>query len=269
LEIQETRYRLITEPHLSGKTISEICSKFGISRKTWYKWKKRYDMYGLDGLKDLSRRPYHIRCAKATADIEKLILELRLNHRFGPRRIAFRLKRKYGISLGTKTIYYILKKHKLNVLSVKIKRKYKRFEKKRSNDMVQMDTKGPFYLRRSREKQYRTHCIDDCSRKVASEWVNWRSTNESLMVLKKWIVQNGKPKKVLHDGGKQFVSKRFREFLQDNNIKDKQIPPGYPQAQGKVEAYNNKIVVSEFLEVEDLKNKDDGMKKVQGICLIL
>jgi hypothetical protein len=40
----------------------------------------------------------------------------------------------------------ILKIHKLNVLSVKLKRKYKRFEMKRPNELVQMDTKGPFYL---------------------------------------------------------------------------------------------------------------------------
>lgn len=58
------------------------------------------------------------RYIKITTDLKKLILELRLNHRFGPRRIGFRLKKKYGISLGTKAIYYVLKKHRLNVLSV-------------------------------------------------------------------------------------------------------------------------------------------------------
>ena len=179
---------------------------------------------------------------------------------------GFRLKKKYGISLGTKTIYHVLKKHKLNVLSVKLKRKYKRFEKKHSNDMVQMDTKGPFYLRGSREKQYLTHCMDDCSRKVVSEWVNRRSTEESLMVLKEWIADNGKPKKVMHDGGKQFVSEGFQKFLQDNDIKDKQMPPGYPQAQGKVEAYN-KIVISEFLEVEEAKDKEDGKKKYKAFVM--
>jgi transposase InsO family protein len=259
----ETRLRMITAQQHSGKTVSDVCAEFGVSRETWYKWKKRYDMYGLGGLKDLSRRPHHIKYVKVTADVEKLILELRLNHRFGPRRIGFRLRKKYGVVLAAKTIYYILKKHKLNVLSVKLKRKYKRFEKKHSNDMVQMDTKGPFYLRGSREKQYLTHGIDDCSRKVVSEWVNRRSTEESLMVLKKWIAENGKPKKVMHDGGKQFVSKDFQKFLQDNDIKDKQIPPGYPQAQGKVEAYN-KIVISEFLEAEELKDKEDGKKKYEA-----
>lgn len=48
-------------------------------------------------------------------------------------------------------------------------------------------------------------------------------------------------KKVMHDNGKQFVSKSFRQYLKENDIKDKPIPAAYPQLQGKVEAYN-KIV---------------------------
>ena len=64
-------------------------------------------------------------------------------------------------SLGTKTIYNLLKRHNLNVLSVKIKRKYKRFEMKHpTNELVQMmDTKGPFYLKGSRNKHYFIHVI--------------------------------------------------------------------------------------------------------------
>ncbi len=61
----------------------------------------------------------------------------------------------------------------------------------------------------------------------------------------------------MHDNGKQFISKIFKRFLQQNDIKDKPIPNSYPQLQGKVEAYN-KIVKNEFLLVEDIPNVDDG-----------
>ncbi|MGC2682064.1 MAG: helix-turn-helix domain-containing protein, partial [Candidatus Nitrosopolaris sp.] len=81
---------------------------------------RRYDTYGIDGLKNQSRKPHNIKNLKATEALEKLVLELRLNNRFGPMKIRFRLKRKYGVSLGTKTIYNLLKRHKLNVLSVKV-----------------------------------------------------------------------------------------------------------------------------------------------------
>ena len=263
MDIIENRYRMIIEPERSGKTISDVCIAFGISRETWYKWKRRYDVYGVDGLKNQSRKPHNIKNVKITEELEKLVLELRLNNRFGPMRIRFRLKRKYGVSLGTKTIYNLLKRHKLNVLAVKLKRKYKRFEMKHPNELVQMDTKGPFYLKASRTKHYFIHVIDDCSRKVVSKWCNRRTSEAALSVLKEWVKLHGKPNKVMHDGGTEFTSTDFKNFLILNGIKDKQIPKGYPQEQGKVEAYN-KIVIAEFLQIEELKDEKDGAEKYES-----
>jgi transposase InsO family protein len=263
VDIIENRYRMIIEPERSGKSISDVCIAFGISRETWYKWKRRYDAYGVDGLKNQSRKPHNIKNVKVTEELEKLVLELRLNNRFGPMRIRFRLKRKYGVSLGTKTIYNLLKRHKLNVLAVKLKRKYKRFEMKHPNELVQMDTKGPFYLKASRTKHYLIHVIDDCSRKVVSKWCNRRTSEAALSVLKEWVKLHGKPNKVMHDGGTEFTSTDFKNFLILNGIKDKQIPKGYPQEQGKVEAYN-KIVIAEFLQIEELKDEKDGAEKYES-----
>ena len=254
---------MIIEPERSGKSISDVCIAFGISRETWYKWKRRYDVYGVDGLKNQSRKPHNIKNVKVTEELEKLVLELRLNNRFGPMRIRFRLKRKYRVSLGTKTIYNLLKRHKLNVLAVKLKRKYKRFEMKHPNELVQMDTKGPFYLKASRTKHYFIHVIDDCSRKVVSKWCNRRTSEAALSVLKEWVKLHGKPNKVMHDGGTEFTSTDFKNFLILNGIKDKQIPKGYPQEQGKVEAYN-KIVIAEFLQIEELKDEKDGAEKYES-----
>ena len=76
----ENRYRMIIEPEGSGKTISDVCIAFGVSRETWYIWKRRYDAYGIDGLKDQSRKPHKIKNVKITEELEKLVLELRLNN---------------------------------------------------------------------------------------------------------------------------------------------------------------------------------------------
>lgn len=81
-----------------------------------------------------------------------------------------------------------------------------------------------------------------------------------LQVLEDYIVENGKPHKILHDNGKQFTSKIFRHFLQRNNIKDKSIPARYPQLQGKIEAYN-KIVKNEFLAVENISSVEEGKRR--------
>lgn len=149
---------MIIEPERSGKTMSDVCVAFGVSRETWYKWKRRYNTHGIDGLKSQSRRPHRIKQKKVTEELEKLILELRLNYRFGPMRIKYRLKGKYEVSLSTKTIYKFLKRHKLNVLSIKlIKRKYKRFEMKYPNELVQMDGRQRTFLSKMLTKQTLFH----------------------------------------------------------------------------------------------------------------
>jgi transposase InsO family protein len=258
----DRRYNLIHEKEWTGETVSIICKRYSISRKSYYKWKKRYKQKGIEGLLDLSKRPHNIRYRKITSEIQETILDLRLTKRFGCNRIKFRLKRIIGLSLSTRTIYKILKRHSLNILKCHSRiRKYKRFAMKHPNDMVQMDILGPFYLSNSSERNYIISCLDDCSRKVASRWSERKRSVDVLNVLEDWIINNGgKPKTVMHDNGKQFTSRIFKHFLVHNHIKDKRIPNSYPQLQGKIEAYN-KIVKNEFLALEDIQNTDDGKLK--------
>ena len=156
---------------MTGDTVTDICIRYQISRKIYYKWKKRYLENGIEDLKDKSRKPHNIQPGKVTNEIEQQILDLRITKRFGCNRIRFRLKRLKEISLSTKTIYNILKRHGLNILECKIKnRKWKRFAMKKPNQMVQMDILGPFYLENCAQKNYFISCIDDCSRKTSSDW---------------------------------------------------------------------------------------------------
>ncbi len=62
----------------------------------------------MDGLKDHSKRLHNIKNVKVIKELEKIILELRLNIYSVQKRTRFRLKRKDKISLGTKTIYHLL-----------------------------------------------------------------------------------------------------------------------------------------------------------------
>src|SRR5574339_956611 len=97
---------------------------------------------------EVENHTHNIQPAKVTNEIEQEILDLRVTKRFGCNRIRFRLKRLKKISLSTRTIYKILKRHGLNILECKIKnRKWKRFVMKKPNQMVQMDILGPCYLR--------------------------------------------------------------------------------------------------------------------------
>jgi len=253
-----TKFNIIHEREWTGEPVSNICKRYSVSRKSYYKWKNRYKQKGIWGLLDLSRRPHNIKYRKVTSEIQETILDLRLTKRFGCNRIKFRLKRTSGLSLSTRTIYKVLTKHGLNIPKCQTKiRRYKRFAMKHPNEMVQMDILGPFYLSNSSQRNYIISCLDDCSRKVASIWSERKRSVDILSVLEDWIMVNGKPKKVMHDNGKQFTSNIFKRFLFHDHIKDKRIPNSYPQLQGKIEAYN-KIVKNEFLALEDIPSIDDG-----------
>ena len=141
-----TRFNLIHEKEWTGDTISIICKRYGVSRKTYYKWNNRYKQKGIDGLSDVSRRPHNIKYKKLTSEILETILNLRLSKRFGCNRIKFRLRRIIGISLNTRTIYKILKRHGLNILKcqARIRKTYKRFAMKHPNDMVTNGHTWPF-----------------------------------------------------------------------------------------------------------------------------
>jgi transposase InsO family protein len=95
--------------------------------------------------------------------------------------------------------------------------------------MIQVDILGPFYLHNLSTKNYVISCIDDCTRKAVSKWTERKGSKDVLDVLQEWISTIGKPKKVMHDNGKQFVSESFRQHLWENDIKDKPILAAYPQ----------------------------------------
>ncbi|MFZ1875623.1 MAG: helix-turn-helix domain-containing protein [Nitrososphaeraceae archaeon] len=65
----ESRYNLIHEKEWTGESVSIICKRYGYSRKTYYKWNKRYKQKGIEGLSDLSRRPHNTKYSKVTPEI--------------------------------------------------------------------------------------------------------------------------------------------------------------------------------------------------------
>src|SRR5262249_5576882 len=55
----EQRERFIRDHRLALYTMSELCARYAISRKTGYKWLGRCDEAGRLGLRDRGRAPHH------------------------------------------------------------------------------------------------------------------------------------------------------------------------------------------------------------------
>ena len=59
----DERARFIDAYRTGGFTMTELCARFGISRRVGYKWLARYDAEGRQGLVDRDRTPQHCRIA--------------------------------------------------------------------------------------------------------------------------------------------------------------------------------------------------------------
>lgn len=96
--VMSLRKQFIHEVELKETTFTALCKHYQISVKTGYKWLKRYREQGIDGLKDLSRRPHNIpNCTDS--NIVKMILSLRQEYpRLGGRKIHHMLRRE-GIKI--------------------------------------------------------------------------------------------------------------------------------------------------------------------------
>ena len=88
------RKRFIDDTHRGLFSMTELCARYGISRKTGYKWLDRYDAQGQEGLRDRSHAPEA--CPhKISADVAGAICEMRRAHpSWGPRKLLAALRRR-------------------------------------------------------------------------------------------------------------------------------------------------------------------------------
>jgi transposase len=76
---------------LDGSPVSEVAVRYGVSRQSVYAWKARHAAAGIDGLREVLRRP-RTSPSRQAAEAEALVCELRWAHpRWGARRIAFEI----------------------------------------------------------------------------------------------------------------------------------------------------------------------------------
>src|SRR2546423_7958869 len=85
------RLRFVKLALKAQQSMSQLCRAFGISRKTGYQWKDRFEGEGRSGLRERSSRPHH--SPKQTSSVwVSRIRQMRRRHRsWGSRKLAVRL----------------------------------------------------------------------------------------------------------------------------------------------------------------------------------
>jgi transposase len=95
----EERLRFVARL-LDGETMTEMCRKFGISRKTGYKIFGRYREQGLKALTDRSRRPVRY-TNQLPQQIEGLIVRLKAEKpHWGARKVSLAEPEGFEPSIG-------------------------------------------------------------------------------------------------------------------------------------------------------------------------
>jgi transposase InsO family protein len=75
-------------------SFTDLCRDFGVSRKTGYKWVRRYEAHGAAALEDHSRAP-HSHPNAVPAHVIQAVLTVRRRHpRWGPRKLQVLLRRR-------------------------------------------------------------------------------------------------------------------------------------------------------------------------------
>ena len=89
------RRELIRELCEEDRSVSELSRRYGLSRKTIHRWKRRYEQEGLKGLEQRSRRPHRSPRAAISQQWKDAILELKRRRRtWGAKKLVAELKRR-------------------------------------------------------------------------------------------------------------------------------------------------------------------------------
>ena len=106
------RQRFVLDAEHTPAAFAELCRRYGISRKTGYKWLARYAQFGPESLADRSHRPQQCPHATAPAVIRE-ILQLRKAWRWGARKLHELLLEAHPTAAvpATATIHRILVRH--------------------------------------------------------------------------------------------------------------------------------------------------------------
>jgi len=124
--------------HSAGKKNAVATARhFGVSRKTFMKWKARFHPRDLTTLADQSRAPKRRRTWTVTQEEESNLIALREKHlKWGKEKLKREYRNVYGTTLSTNKIQKVIAKHRLYPDPAEHKQRVKRARKRRSKTYI-------------------------------------------------------------------------------------------------------------------------------------
>lgn len=233
----------------SGVSFTELCARFGVSRKTGYKWLAVFEREGVAGLGDRSRAPLSSP-ARTGSEMERLVCELRRRHpAWGGRKISRRLTDLgYSGVPAPSTITDILTRHGLMVGTEPHAGGFTSFEAARANDLWQMDFKG-WFMTATTGRCDPFDVLDDHSRYSLTLRAG---TNQRESTVKQALIDTfrryGTPLRILCDNGPPWGNTQpgyrwtsLSVWLLDLGVVVTHSRPAHPQTLGKDERFHRTL----------------------------
>ena len=242
----DERTQFIVESLRRERSMSELCRKYEISRKTGYKWVARFEAGGRPSLRDRSRvRLYQDRIAE---EVVRLVVDARKRHpTWGPRKLLFELEHRYPrLRLpASSTVGEILKRQGL-VSRRRLRRTTVPYTAPFSgcdapNAVWCADFKGAFPLGTGRRCQPLT--ISDAYSRYLLRCEALSRTDDSHVrpIFESAFCEFGRPLAIRTDNGPPFATvaagglSRLAIWWIKLGIRPERIAPGQPQQNGRHE----------------------------------
>lgn len=285
--------KLAMRRYLEGETPSQIYTSLHRSQAWFFKWKLRYQRYGLDGLHDLSKAPTHP--AGQTAEtLEQVIVNIRQQ-----RTKRERAETKYALigavaiqkelrDLGyqppaVRTIHHILVRYGLielvpppQTVRAIIDRHYPAFAITRPGQLQQFDLIGPRYLQGSSQKYYVYVLRDVCSRRVALDvGKNHQASSIVQAVIRSWQ-RMGIPTILQHDNALEFRGSHraphtaglLTKLCLALKVESVFIPVRQPYRNGSIENFNGLVqrLVFQLQQIADYPQLQREMSTFEQVA---
>lgn len=259
----DERIRFIGAYYERLYTMTELCERFGITRQDGYKWVKRYEAEGVEGLADRSHAPH--RCPhKIEPEIARALIELRRKHpRWGPITLRARLaKLRPELHLpAASTVGDLLTREGL----IQPRRRRAKpgvsrggkLETGRANEIWTADYKGQFRTLDGRYCYPLT--IQDAHTRflLACEALLSTRTAEAQPIFERMFREHGLPDAIRTDNGSPFAASTPLRLTQLNawwiklGIRVDRSRPGCPQDNARHERMHKELTPTRFPPAAD------------------
>jgi transposase InsO family protein len=246
--------------------VSKACRYYGISRETYYQWKRALATKGETGL--INSKPCPINLKRRVApNIEEQILYLRSTYHFGQKRIVWYINRYLGMKVAEGGVRGVLLRHCMNRLPRNAKKRspgpFIRYEKQVPGHQVQMDVK--FLNLQSKAgktiRRFQYSAIDDATR-IRVLKIYPRHTQENAIAFMDHVVEKMpfRIKQIRTDNGHEFQA-LFHWHVLDKGMEHVYIKKGTPRLNGKVER-SHRTDQEEFYQLIEYKGDTDLAAKL-------